>query len=177
MKSIRIFLLILIILGIILICTQSIWVPKIVNMILVSEGVYPQTFADYKNAVYTVDGQPVTPDGNAKDAMTTQYFGNDAVGDLNNDGTPDIGFIITQSGGGSGTFYYVVVALKTANGYQGTNAIFLGDRIAPQTTEIKNGQLIVNYADRAKGEAMATAPSVGVSKYLEVIGNTLVVVK
>jgi len=58
--------------------------------------------------------------------------------------------------------------------YKGTNAILLGDRIAPQTTEIKNGQVIVNYADRAAGEPMTARPSVGVSKYLKVEGTTLV---
>jgi hypothetical protein len=103
----------------------------------------------------------------------TQYFGNVATGDLNGDGVPDVAFILTQSGGGSGTFYYVVVALKTPTDYQGTNAVLLGDRIAPQTTEIKNGQVIANYADRASGEPMSTAPSVGVSKYLAVTGSTL----
>lgn len=140
------------------------------------------TNAGYKNATYIVEGQPVTlvngssttdsAPGSASQTVT-QYFGNEAAGDLNGDGVPDIAFILTQSGGGSGTFYYVVVALKTTTGYRGTNAVFLGDRIAPQTTEITNGQIIVNYADRAAGEPMTTAPSVGVSKYLTVTGTTL----
>lgn len=39
MKAIRIFLLVLIIIGIAAICTQSIWVPKLVNQILVWQGV------------------------------------------------------------------------------------------------------------------------------------------
>lgn len=138
--------------------------------------------ADYKNATYIIEGQPVTlADGRAETATApgsasktvTQYFGNDATGDLNADGTPDTAFLLTQSGGGSGTFYYAVVALKTSDGYQGTNAILLGDRIAPQTTEIRNGQLIVNYADRKSGEPMTASPSMGVSKYLRVEGTTL----
>lgn len=41
MKAIRIFLLILIIIGIAAICTQSIWVPKLVNQILIWQGVIP----------------------------------------------------------------------------------------------------------------------------------------
>ncbi len=114
-------------------------------------------------------GGPVSAE--YKDAV---YFGNEAVGDLNGDGVPDVAFIFTQSGGGSGTFYYVVAALKEVQGYQGTNAVLLGDRIAPQTTEIKDGQLIVNYADRKPNEPMTAQPSVGVSKYLRVQGTTLV---
>ena len=38
MKAIRIFLLILIIIGIVLLFTQKLWVPKLVNQILISEG-------------------------------------------------------------------------------------------------------------------------------------------
>ena len=38
MKAVRIFLLILIIIGIVLLFTQKIWVPKLVNKILLSEG-------------------------------------------------------------------------------------------------------------------------------------------
>ena len=136
-----------------------------------------------KNATYVIEGQPVTlVDGvfatstvpGSASRATTHYFGNEATGDLNGDGLLDVGFILTQNNGGSGTFYYVAVALKTATGYQGTNAILLGDRIAPQTTEIKNGVLIVNYADRNPGEPMTAQPSVGVSKYLLVEKGSLV---
>ncbi len=138
---------------------------------------------DYKNISYVIDGQQVTlVNGSAETAaapgsaskISTKYFGNGATGDLNGDGVPDVAFILTQNSGGSGTFYYVVAALKTPSGYQGTSALLLGDRIAPQTTEIKNGQIIVNYADRKSGEPMTTPPSVGVSKYVNVTGTTLV---
>lgn len=145
-------------------------------------GTSPSVVSDYKNTTYTIEGNPVTlVNGRAEVASVpdsasrtvTQYFGNDATGDLNGDGVPDVAFILTQSGGGSGTFYYVVAALKTSEGYYGTNALLLGDRIAPQTTEIRNGQVIVNYAERKAGEPMTMQPSVGVSKYLEVQGVTL----
>ena len=141
------------------------------------------TQSAYKNSSYIIEGQAVTlVDGHAEVASApgsasktvTQYFGNDATGDLNGDGIPDVGFILTQSGGGSGTFYYVVAALKIPTGYQGTNAIILGDRIAPQNTSIKDGQLIVNYAERKVGDPMTTQPSVGVTKTLHVAGTTLV---
>jgi hypothetical protein len=153
------------------------WVVQMTKPIAVSVS------ADYKNTTYLIDGQSVilvngyseattTPGSAAK--TVTQYFGNDATGDLNGDGLADTAFILTQNMGGSGTFYYVVVALKTAQGYQGTNGVLLGDRIAPQTTEINSGQLVVNYADRKPGEPFTTQPSVGTSKYLVVQGTNLV---
>ncbi len=140
------------------------------------------TSTDYKNSTYLIEGQTVTLiDGHAEIVaapgsaakIVTQYFGNEATGDLNGDNLPDVVFIITQSRGGSGTFYYAVAALKTANGYQGTNAVLLGDRVAPQTIEINSGQLVVNYADRNAGEPMTARPSVGISKYLKIQGTSL----
>ena len=67
-----------------------------------------------------------------------------------------------------------MVALKTATGYSGTNAVLLGDRIAPQTTRIVDGLIEVNYADRAPGEPMTARPSVGVTKRLRVTDGRLV---
>jgi heat shock protein HslJ len=137
---------------------------------------------DYKDATYIIGGQPVTlVDGRAEAAaapgsatkVVTQYFGNEAVGDLNGDGTPDVAFLLTQDGGGSGTFYYVVAAIKTASGYEGTSAVLLGDRVAPQTTEIRSGELIVNYAVRPAGSPMTAQPSEGKSLYLKLDTATM----
>ncbi len=140
--------------------------------------------ADYQNISYSIDGMsvqlkngtavaPAAP-GSAS-MVSTQYFGNIAKGDLDSDGIPDLAFLLTQSGGGSGTFYYVVAAIQHANNsYTGTDAILLGDRIAPQTTEIRDGEIVVNYADRKPNEPMTTQPSVGVTKYLKVSNGKLV---
>ncbi len=141
--------------------------------------------ANYKDISYDIEGRAITlangvseieaaPGSASK--IVTRYFGNEATGDLNNDGAPDVAFLLTQSRGGSGTFYYVVAAVKTKDGYLGTNAILLGDRIAPQTTELRDGSLVVNYADRKPGEPMTTSPSLGVSKYLKVENGKLTVV-
>lgn len=142
-----------------------------------------QGAATHKDATYAIEHISITlrngisettlAPGSASRTVT-RYFGNEAIGDVNGDGKEDIAFLLTQSGGGSGTFYYAVVALKTDNGYIGTNGVLLGDRIAPQTTEIRNGSIIVNYADRAKNEPLTTKPSIGTSKYLSIHGGILV---
>jgi hypothetical protein len=138
------------------------------------QGEVVSVFVDYKDASYVIDKKVVSlvngyaeeeiaPGSSSK--MVINYFGNEVEGDLNNDGLSDIAFLLTQNNGGSGTFYYVAVALKGVEGYKGTNAILLGDRIAPQTTEIKNGVLIVNYAKRSDDEPMTASSSIGVSLY------------
>jgi hypothetical protein len=104
---------------------------------------------------------------------TTRYFGNGASGDLNGDGKADTAFLLTQVSGGTGVFYYVTVALASGNGVQGLNAILLGDRIAPQTTEINDGKITVNYADRKSDDPFSIAPSVGVSRHFQVTQDQL----
>ena len=139
--------------------------------------------ADYKNATYLIEGSFVTlTDGffeiesapGSATKITTRSFGNEAIGDLNGDGKNDVAFLLTQDAGGSGTFFYVVAALQTAAEVEGTNAIFLGDRIAPQTTSIENGIITVNYADRNPGESFDIQPSLGISKYLKITDDLLV---
>jgi hypothetical protein len=166
----------------------------IVILAAIAGGLYywSQNFSDkisggsgamgYKNISYTIDGQevkltngvselPAAP-GSAS-VITTRYFGNEVRDDFDGDGRQDVAFLLTQDGGGSGTFYYLAVALKTDTGYTGTNTVYIGDRIAPQTTEFRDGEIIVNYAERRGDEPMTASPSVGVSKYFTVRNGTL----
>jgi len=109
--------------------------------------------------------------------IITRYFGNVVKHDLDDDGTEDIAFIITQETGGSGTFYYVVARLNTINGPKGSYAFFLGDRIAPQTTGMDEGEtvmgtnrqnvIVVNYAVRLPSEPFTIKPSMGKSTWLK----------
>ena len=104
----------------------------------------------------------------------TRYFGNEVRGDLNADGREDVAFLLTQQTGGSGTFFYAVAALDLPSGLVGSQAVLLGDRIAPQTTELRpDGVIVVNYADRAPGEALATPPSVGKTMWLKLDPATM----
>ncbi len=141
---------------------------------------------DPQNATYVINGQNVallngfsqTPAAPGSALMvTTRIFGTPASGDLNGDGRPDAAMLITQDSGGSGTFFYVAAALNSSQGTMGTNAFYLGDRIAPQNISINNGVILVNYADRYPGEPMTTRPSLGVSKYFAVQGGALVEIK
>jgi len=138
------------------------------------------------DATYTIDGEKVTLKNgisettipNSSSKIITKFWGNAIEHDLDEDGTLDNIFIITQATGGSGTFYYVVAKLNTKDGAKGSDAVLLGDRIAPQTTEMdeKNGRvnvIVVNYADRNLDESFAVAPSVGKSIWLKLDTKTM----
>ena len=117
--------------------------------------------SDYKTATYYFRGRPTV-----LGSQGTKYFGNEARGDINGDRTEDVSFLVTEEPGGSGTFFYLVGALKQRDGtYKGSQAMLLGDRIAPQNTSFKNGLVIVNYADRAATDPMVTRPYIGKSLY------------
>ncbi|HWN37652.1 MAG TPA: hypothetical protein VNP02_04085, partial [Gammaproteobacteria bacterium] len=139
--------------------------------------------ADHKNIAYSIGGQtvrlvdgvaevPAAPGSAAK--IVTRYFGNEIRGDLNADGRADVAFLLTQETGGSGTFFYAVAALDLPSGLVGSQGLLLGDRIAPQSTELRSdGLIVVNYADRAPGESLATPPSVGKTILLKLNATTM----
>lgn len=134
---------------------------------------------DPTNATYVIQGHSVTlTNGRAEQEiapgsaskLVTQVWST-AMGDLNGDGKTDTAVILTQDGGGSGTFYYVAAAV---DGVGGTNGVLLGDRIAPQNIQVlPSGDVLVNYAERKPDEPMTAQPSVGVSGYFHFEGGTL----
>ena len=138
---------------------------------------------DFKEVTFTVSGEPVTLKNGVAEAVTAlggasktiiRYFGNEVTHDVDGDGAEDVVFLITQEVGGSGTFFYAVGALKRGDGYVGSQAVLLGDRIAPQTTERGEGRMVVvNYTERAYGEPMTASPSVGKSLWLLLDPKTL----
>ncbi|MFZ3020314.1 MAG: hypothetical protein WA051_02240 [Minisyncoccia bacterium] len=127
------------------------------------------------NATYKIKDIPVTlvngkaekeiaPNSASKQVVSV--FGEPVYGDLDKDGDKDAVMYITENDGGSGTFFYVVVALLENGKYLGTNAMYLGDRIAPQNINIKDGVAVANFADRMASESFAIRPSIGKSVYV-----------
>ena len=134
-----------------------------------------------KNATYIIEGKEVVLiDGVSETVaasgsvskITTRYFGNEARTDLNDDGREDGVFLLTRETGGTGTFFYAVAALHTEAGWIGSHAYFIGDRIAPQSTEVSQNPdhqnvIVVNYADREADQSVSERPSVGKSVWLK----------
>jgi len=130
---------------------------------------------DPLNATYTIEGttiqlvhgraeQPAAPGSATK--VTTIIFGEPVTGDLDGDSLPDAALLLLHAPGGSGAFYYAAALLGAQGSSRGTNAVWLGDRVSPQTIEIKNGVLAASYADRLEGESMSTPPHIGKTTYM-----------
>lgn len=146
-------------------------------------AVYIPAEEDLLDRMYIIDGQAVTLAGGVSEVeaapgsaakITTRYFGSPAFGDLNGDGLDDATLILTQTSGGSGTFHFAAAAINTGSGLAGTNAVLLGDRIAPQSTAIEDGLAVVNYAGRNPGEDYSVQPSLALTKCLALKDGTLV---
>ncbi len=137
--------------------------------------------ADYKDAEFFINGERVKLENGVAETnstsgsgpkVTTRYFGNELMIDLDGDGREDVAFILTQESSDSTTSFYAVAALATPRGYVGSDGYLLGEDIAPQSTFISPNArhkhvVVFAYGDRGPGEPMTTQPSVGKSVYLK----------
>lgn len=120
------------------------------------DGVLNAVYMIEKQAVRLVNGMAestAAPGSAAK--ITTRAVGQPVFGDLDGDQQEDAVLFIVRESGGSGTFYYVAAAVVKNSHWQGTNAVFLGDRIVPHRIHIRNGIIIVSYAGRRMNQSFA----------------------
>jgi heat shock protein HslJ len=106
------------------------------------------------------DGRAEVPAAPGSAAVvSTRVWGEPAMADLTGDGRDDAALFLVQERGGSGTFYYLAVAIREDDGFRGVDGVLLGDRIDPQRIDADGSRIVVRYLDRARGEAMAVPPS------------------
>lgn len=130
-------------------------------------------FDDQKTVLVHGKAEQAIAPGSAS-TLETAIFGEPVIGDMDGDGQKDAVFFVSQETGGTGIFFYVVAALNRGGTYLPTNAVFLGDRIAPQNIRVVNGVAEVNYAVRKDSDPMTADPSIGVTKYLQMKSGALV---
>lgn len=130
---------------------------------------------DVSNLAVTIDGQAfamsngfaaseAAPDSAAQN--TVRIVGDPVWGDVDRDGHLDAALLIANDPGGSGTFYYAVLAVGDSGIYSSTNALLLGDRIVPQTVNFLDGRFVYNYAARGPEEPMTARPTVQSSLWI-----------
>ena len=87
--------------------------------------------------------------------MGDSDVGDSDVGDSDGDGNPDAALLVQHDPGGSGTFYYAVVAINDGGSYRASNALLLGDRIEPRAVEFADGRFVYTYAERKPGDSIS----------------------
>ena len=152
-----------------------IWVDKKQDNYILRKVLRNCTFVIEENEVTLKKGiskEKIVPGGASK--TVTRYSGKNGSGDINADGIEDFAVILLQESGGSGTFYYAAAVLSRKEGYSGTNAVFLGDRILIKNIDINGNKIQINYLGRKFDEPMNAKPEVDLSKSLQVISGKLV---
>ncbi|WP_368566200.1 hypothetical protein [Pseudoxanthomonas sp. UTMC 1351] len=81
-----------------------------------------------------------------------------AYGDLGGDCDDDTALVLVQTAGDSGTFSYLVAAVRDEHGTHGSNGVFLGDRIEQPHITLHDGLIEVDYQVRAEDYAFSEAP-------------------
>ena len=102
------------------------------------------------------DGVAVIPPSQGSEtANTLRLIGAPVMGDSDGDGNPDAALLVQHDPGGSGTFYYAVVAINDGGSYRASNALLLGDRIEPRAVEFADGRFVYTYVERKPGDSMS----------------------
>lgn len=114
-----------------------------------------QTFV-MRDGLAELDGPPGSA---AKD--TLRIVGEPLTGDADGDGKLDAALLLRNDPGGSGTFYYAVLAINDGGGYHASNVLALGDRIKPEGIgHVGDGRFVYRFLERKPDEPMAAEPTV-----------------
>ena len=95
-----------------------------------------------------------------------------ALGDLNGDGVADAAVILDASGGGSGTFRYVVAVLNEGGQPRHVASAHLGDRVRIEALTIQDGQIVVQLIGHGPDDPLC-CPSQEQTRAFRLVGDTL----
>lgn len=86
-------------------------------------------------------------------------FGKSVYGDLDGDGDMDAAVWLVNEPGGTGVFYYGALVLNESP-VRTTTAVFLGDRISPESIIINGDVAEYHFLDRETDEPYTAEPTV-----------------
>jgi hypothetical protein len=107
------------------------------------------TTVDFEDGVGTIDGKKIS------------FFGEEAEGDITEDGMADIASLLKVEGATSST-YYLVAAIQTNDGYTATNGALLGVDRQGLALRSALGGVVVQYERPGSSTASSTATSTSV---------------
>ncbi|MDP3763530.1 MAG: hypothetical protein Q8Q92_02675 [bacterium] len=128
---------------------------------------------DSSNATFIIDDELVTLSAGRDERVITPestlteetiLLDKFAYGDINKDGKNDTLLLLARYGGGSGTFIYLAAFVSGPINYKGSKAIFIGDRIAPQSISLNGDIVTLEYLDRGPDDAFVVEPTILTTK-------------
>ena len=93
-------------------------------------------------------------------------------GVLDQDAAADAALVIAGSGGGSGTFYYLIAVLNRNGQPNAIASAALGDRVPVHSVTVLNGQIVVKLREHGPGEPLC-CPTLETTRTYELRGQTL----
>lgn len=106
-----------------------------------------------------------------EETVLTEFI---SYGDLNDDSRDDAVVLLSRQGGGSGMFIYIAGFVSATGAYKGTNAIYVGDRVSPQSLTVSDGVVTLEYLDRDLEEPLAADPTLPTTKQFVFLSGELV---
>lgn len=136
----------------------------------------------YRDIAYTLNGQVIDLQNGAaeSDGVRTAFYGNEAEGDLSEDGISDVAFLLTQERDDLPTEYYLVAAIKTPEGYRAINGVPLGSSLENVALVSQMGGVRVTHqraASQSTSTIAATSTEEEISRFFVVSQGTLVEVE
>ncbi len=130
----------------------------------------------YDDLAYVIDGKTIDlQDGTATvDGATYSLWGEEAEGDITEDGIADLASILVREQEATSTSYYLVAAVRADGAYQGVNGVLLGNDITPLGLESKLGGMVVRFTRNGETTDAATStPARERSRFFVVINGEL----
>lgn len=117
------------------------------------------------------EGEPFVEGGASR--PTVQLTDVVAMGDLNGDGIDDGAAILTESSGGSGTFYYLAALIDEAGEFTNVATTLLGDRTRIESMRIEEGTIVVELVTHGPDDALCCPTQEEIHTY-ELIDGALI---
>ena len=96
-----------------------------------------------------------------------------AFGDLDGDGFADAAVVVFTSGGGSGTFKYLIAVLDRDGAPEQAARVYLGDRVQVESVTIASGEIVMEMLAHRRSDGLC-CPTLNVTRGFALRGDQLV---